>query len=150
MAAAVKLGRHYALNSQAEALRLWYQGTMTKSAIARMFGIHMLSIKRAIKRHQASMQPSLARRGIKKESARWASTTETGIAKKYANAKPNKKPSISQSSPTENSRRYAPTSHASETSRHQRHRSGNPDGPSCLWHGSPSSPLLFAVFKHMR
>ncbi|MHA6880878.1 recombinase family protein [Ralstonia pseudosolanacearum] len=47
MAAAVKrgikLGRHYALNSQAEALRLWYQGTMTKSVIARMFGVHMKS-----------------------------------------------------------------------------------------------------------
>ncbi|MHA6897030.1 recombinase family protein [Ralstonia pseudosolanacearum] len=47
MAAAVKrgikLGRHYALNSQAEALRLWYQGAMTKSVIARMFGVRMTS-----------------------------------------------------------------------------------------------------------
>lgn len=57
----VKLGRHYALSSEdeAEALRLWYQGTMTKTAIAQMFGVHISSIKRAIKRHQASQQPSL-------------------------------------------------------------------------------------------
>lgn len=57
----VKLGRHYALSSEdeAEALRLWYQGTMTKTAIAQMFGVHMSSIKRAIKRHQESQQPSL-------------------------------------------------------------------------------------------
>ena len=57
----VKLGRHYAMSreDEAEALRLWHQGTMTKSAIARMYGVHMSSIKRAIKRHQESVQPSL-------------------------------------------------------------------------------------------
>lgn len=57
----VKLGRHYAMSraDEAEALRLWYAGTMTKTAIARQFGTHISSIKRAIKRHQASMQPSL-------------------------------------------------------------------------------------------
>ncbi len=57
----VKLGRHYAMSreDEAEALRLWYQGTMTKSAIARMFGVHMSSVKRAIKRHQEAMQLSL-------------------------------------------------------------------------------------------
>jgi IS30 family transposase len=32
---------------------------MTKTAIARMFGGHMSSIKRAIKRHQERQQPSL-------------------------------------------------------------------------------------------
>lgn len=57
----VKLGRHYAMSrdNEAEALRLWYSGTMTKSAIARMYGVHMSSIKRAIKRHEESLQPSL-------------------------------------------------------------------------------------------
>jgi len=57
----VKLGRHYALSreDEAEALRLWHQGTMTKSAIARIYGVHMSSIKRAIKRQQESQQPSL-------------------------------------------------------------------------------------------
>lgn len=57
----VKLGRHYAMirDNDAEALRLWYSGTMTKSAIARMYGVHMSSIKRAIKRHEESLQPSL-------------------------------------------------------------------------------------------
>ncbi|WP_104577611.1 recombinase family protein [Ralstonia insidiosa] len=57
----VKLGRHYAMSreDEAEAMRLWRQGTMTKSAIARMYGVHMSSVKRAIKRHQADVQPSL-------------------------------------------------------------------------------------------
>ncbi|CAH0440324.1 recombinase family protein [Ralstonia pseudosolanacearum] len=50
----VKLGRHYAMSreDEAEALRLWHSGQMTKTAIARMFGVHMSSVKRAIKRHQ--------------------------------------------------------------------------------------------------
>ncbi|WP_455275191.1 recombinase family protein [Ralstonia thomasii] len=57
----VKLGRHYALSreDEAEALRLWHQGTMTKSAIARIYGVHMSSMKRAIKRQQESQQRSL-------------------------------------------------------------------------------------------
>lgn len=57
----VKLGRHYAMSreEEAQALRLWYQGMMTKTAIARMFGVHMSSIKRAIKRDQENQQPSL-------------------------------------------------------------------------------------------
>ena len=57
----VKLGRHYALSreDEAEAIRLWHQGKMTRSAIARQFGVHLSSIKRAIKRHEASQQPSL-------------------------------------------------------------------------------------------
>ncbi|QCX48944.1 recombinase family protein [Ralstonia pseudosolanacearum] len=57
----VKLGRHYALSreDEAEALRLWHQGKMTRTAIARMFGVHLSSIKRAIKRHQEQQQPSL-------------------------------------------------------------------------------------------
>ena len=57
----VKLGRHYAMSreDEAEALRLWYEGKMTRTAIARKFGVHLSSIKRAIKRHQATIQPSL-------------------------------------------------------------------------------------------
>jgi DNA invertase Pin-like site-specific DNA recombinase len=57
----VKLGRHYAMSreDEAEAIRLWHQGTMTRTAIARTFGVHLSSVKRAIKRHQESQQPSL-------------------------------------------------------------------------------------------
>lgn len=57
----VKLGRHYAMSTEdeAEALRLWHEGNMTRSAIARMFGVHLSSVKRAIKRHQERQQPSL-------------------------------------------------------------------------------------------
>ncbi|CEJ16383.1 putative dna-invertase/recombinase protein [Ralstonia solanacearum IPO1609] len=57
----VKLGRHYALSpeDEAEALRLWFAGQMTKTAIARQFGTHISSIRRAIKRHQERQQPSL-------------------------------------------------------------------------------------------
>lgn len=57
----VKLGRHYAMSrdDEAEALRLWYQGKMTRTAIARMFGVHLSSVKRAIKRHEANVQQSL-------------------------------------------------------------------------------------------
>ncbi|MCL9857438.1 recombinase family protein [Ralstonia solanacearum] len=57
----VKLGRHYALSpeDEAEALRLWFAGQMTKTAIARQFGTHISSIRRAIKRHHERQQPSL-------------------------------------------------------------------------------------------
>ncbi|MGA3983123.1 recombinase family protein [Ralstonia nicotianae] len=57
----VKLGRHYALSpeDEEEALRLWFAGQMTKTAIARQFGTHISSIKRAIKRHQERQQLSL-------------------------------------------------------------------------------------------
>ncbi|MHA6848535.1 recombinase family protein [Ralstonia syzygii] len=57
----VKLGRHYAMSreDEAEALRMWYSGQWTKTAIARRFNTHISSVKRAIKRHQASLQPSL-------------------------------------------------------------------------------------------
>ncbi|ATJ85793.1 recombinase family protein [Ralstonia solanacearum] len=57
----VKLGRHYALSpeDEAEALRLWFAGQMSKTAIARQFGTHISSIRRAIKRHQERQQPSL-------------------------------------------------------------------------------------------
>ncbi|WP_197330221.1 recombinase family protein [Ralstonia syzygii] len=57
----VKLGRHYAMNreDEAEALRMWYSGQWTKTAIARKFNTHISSVKRAIKRHEASLQPSL-------------------------------------------------------------------------------------------
>ena len=57
----VKLGRHRALSPQdeQEAIRLWRQGQLTRSAIARQFGVHLSSIKRAIKRHQEHQQPSL-------------------------------------------------------------------------------------------
>ncbi|API74112.1 recombinase family protein [Ralstonia pseudosolanacearum] len=57
----VKLGRHYALSpeDEEEALRLWFAGQMTKTAIARQFGTHVSSIKRAIKRRQERQQLSL-------------------------------------------------------------------------------------------
>jgi DNA invertase Pin-like site-specific DNA recombinase len=57
----VKLGRHRALSpeDEKEAVRLWRQGQLTRSAIARQFGVHLSSIKRAIKRHQEHQQPSL-------------------------------------------------------------------------------------------
>ncbi len=57
----VKLGRHRALSpeDEEEAIRLWRQGQLTRSAIARQFGVHLSSIKRAIKRHQQRQQPDL-------------------------------------------------------------------------------------------
>lgn len=57
----VKLGRHYAMSraDEAEAIRMWYSGQYTKTAIARQFNTHISSIKRAIKRHESAIQPSL-------------------------------------------------------------------------------------------
>lgn len=57
----VKMGRPTAMNSadEAEAMRLWFTGNYTKSALARRYGTHISSIKRAIKRHHERVQPKL-------------------------------------------------------------------------------------------
>jgi DNA invertase Pin-like site-specific DNA recombinase len=44
---------------ETEALQLWYSGKFTKSALARRYGIHISSVKRAIKRAEESQQPAL-------------------------------------------------------------------------------------------
>ncbi len=57
----VRMGRPTALDEEqeAEAMRLWFSGNHTKSALARRYGTHISSIKRAIKRHNERAQPSL-------------------------------------------------------------------------------------------
>jgi len=57
----VKMGRPTAMSraDEAEAMRLWFSGDYTKSALARRYGTHISSIKRAIKRHHERIQPSL-------------------------------------------------------------------------------------------
>ncbi|AVA32819.1 recombinase family protein [Cupriavidus metallidurans] len=57
----VRMGRPTALDEEqeAEAMRLWFSGNHTKSALARRYGTHISSIKRAIKRHNERTQPSL-------------------------------------------------------------------------------------------
>lgn len=57
----VKMGRPTAMTEpeEAEALRLWFAGNHTKSQLARMYGTHISSIKRAIKRHHERQQPDL-------------------------------------------------------------------------------------------
>ena len=57
----VRMGRPTAMTDaeEAEAMRLWFTGKHTKSALARRYGTHISSIKRAIKRHHQRTQPSL-------------------------------------------------------------------------------------------
>ncbi|WP_284459870.1 recombinase family protein [Cupriavidus campinensis] len=57
----VKMGRPTAMNEkdEAEAMRLWFTGNYTKSALARHYGTHISSIKRAIKRYHQRTQPEL-------------------------------------------------------------------------------------------
>ncbi len=59
----VKMGRPTALTAQqhAEAMTLWYTGRWTKTKLARRYDTHISSIKRAIKRHEEQIQPSLIR-----------------------------------------------------------------------------------------
>jgi len=45
-------------DQEAEAMRLWFAGKHTKSALARRYGTHISSIKRAIKRHHERTQPT--------------------------------------------------------------------------------------------
>lgn len=44
---------------EAEAVRLWYTGEYTKTALARTYGVHISSIKRAIWRDEAKRQATL-------------------------------------------------------------------------------------------
>lgn len=57
----VKMGRPTAMSDieEAEAMRLWFTGNYTKIALARRFGTHISSIKRAIKRYHDRTQPGL-------------------------------------------------------------------------------------------
>ncbi|MBB3013529.1 DNA invertase Pin-like site-specific DNA recombinase [Cupriavidus alkaliphilus] len=57
----VKMGRPTAMSEEdeAEAMRLWFTGQHTKSSLARRYGTHISSIKRAIKRYHARIQPDL-------------------------------------------------------------------------------------------
>lgn len=57
----VRMGRPTALTDveEAEAMRLWFTGNYTKSSLARQYGTHISSIKRAIKRYHERTQPGL-------------------------------------------------------------------------------------------
>lgn len=57
----VKMGRPTAMtpDEEAECLRLWFAGDHTRTALARRYGTHLSSIKRAIKRHNERIQPTL-------------------------------------------------------------------------------------------
>lgn len=57
----VKFGRPYGIPEelQPEMLRQWYSGKCTKTALARAYGVHISSIKRAIKRAEEVTQPCL-------------------------------------------------------------------------------------------
>jgi len=65
MAAAMRRGtivgrpRGLTPDEEAEAIKLWYSGKYTKSALARRYGIHISSVKRAIKRAEESRQGAL-------------------------------------------------------------------------------------------
>ena len=57
----VKMGRPTAMtpDDEAECLRLWFSGNHTRTSLAKRYGTHLSSIKRAIKRHHERSQPSL-------------------------------------------------------------------------------------------
>ena len=57
----VKMGRPTAMTpkEEAECMRLWFAGKHTRTELARRYGTHLSSIKRAIKRHHERIQPSL-------------------------------------------------------------------------------------------
>ncbi|RAM66158.1 recombinase family protein [Herbaspirillum rubrisubalbicans] len=57
----VKLGRPRGMTAEeeAEAMRIWYGGLHTKTAIAKQFNVHISSVKRAIRRDQENRQKQL-------------------------------------------------------------------------------------------
>lgn len=57
----VIFGRNYGIpeSEQPKMMRKWYSGKYTKSALARMYGVHISSVKRTIRRHEAKAQPQL-------------------------------------------------------------------------------------------
>lgn len=57
----VVFGRNYGIPEaeQPKMMRKWYSGKYTKTALARMYGVHISSIKRTIKRHEAKAQLQL-------------------------------------------------------------------------------------------
>lgn len=57
----VIVGRPRGMNTkdEAEAVRLWRTGRYTKTALGQRYGVHISSIKRAIKRADAAAQPEL-------------------------------------------------------------------------------------------
>jgi len=58
----VRLGRPCGIpdEQQPEAMELWYTGKFTKTALARLYDVHISSIKRMIRRHSEVIQASLA------------------------------------------------------------------------------------------
>ncbi len=56
-----KFGRPYGFpeSGHPKMLRQWYSGKYTKTSLARAYGVHISSIKRAIKRHQEKQQLKL-------------------------------------------------------------------------------------------
>lgn len=61
MARGAKPGRPRGMSEddEAEAVRLFYTGRHTKSELARKYGVHISSVKRAIRRDQDDRQPRL-------------------------------------------------------------------------------------------
>ena len=67
----VKMGRPRGMSpaDEKEAVRLWQQGWLTKSAIARQYGVHISSVKRAIQRaKEAASKPLIQQRSSRKKS----------------------------------------------------------------------------------
>ena len=54
----VVFGRHHGIpeSEQPKMMRLWYSGKYTKSELAKMYSVHISSIKRTIRRNEAKAQ----------------------------------------------------------------------------------------------